>query len=247
MMCRLLLPVVVVALSMISTSFAVPAPQQSAPAQANPSPLDVPDSPPAFDLATKQVGRLTLSPGVSAEVFAAEPQLSNPVALCTDEKGRFWVVETFRFDGGGVGHGTYDIRHRYHLIDEDLASKTVEQRLETINRWNNNDLSSLTQFPDRLRLIEDTDGDGKADRSTIFDDSFNDPLDGVASGVLVRGDDVYFANVPHLWRLKDTDGDNQADVRETLLSGFGVRYSLLGHDLHGLRFGPDGKLYMSMG
>lgn len=242
-----LLSVVLAALCLTSTTFAVPASEGSTPAQPDPSPLDVPDVPPAFDLATKQIGRLTLSPGLSAEVFAAEPQLTNPVAMCTDEKGRFWVVETFRFDGGGVGHGTYDIRHRYHLLDEDLASKTVEQRLEMIKRWNNNDLSSLTQFPDRLRLIEDTDGDGKADRSTIYDDSFNHPLDGVASGVLVRGDDVYFANVPHLWLLKDTNGDNKADVREKLLSGFGVRYSLLGHDLHGLRFGPDGKLYMSMG
>ncbi|MDQ3441325.1 MAG: HEAT repeat domain-containing protein, partial [Planctomycetota bacterium] len=94
---------------------------------------------------------------------------------------------------------------------------------------------------------EDTDGDGKADRSTIYDDNFKDPLDGVASGVLVRGDDVYFANVPHLWRLKDTNGDNKADVREKVSSGYGVRYSLLGHDLHGLRFGPDGRLYFSMG
>ena len=240
--------VLLVAFSLISAiALAVPAPQQSAPAEPNPSPLAVPDVAPAFDLAAKQIGRLTLSPGLSAEVFAAEPQLSNPVAMCTDEKGRFWVVETFRFDGGGVGHGTYDIRHRYHLIDEDLACKTVEQRLETIKRWNNNDLSSLTQFPDRLRLIEDTDGDGKADRSTIYDDSFNDPLDGVASGVLVRGDDVYFANVPHLWLLKDTNGDRKPDVREKVSSGYGVRYSLLGHDLHGLRFGPDGRLYFSMG
>jgi quinoprotein glucose dehydrogenase len=79
------------------------------------------------------------------------------------------------------------------------------------------------------------------------DDSFNDPLDGIASGVLVRGDDVYFANVPHLWLLKDTNGDNKPDVREKVSSGYGVRYSLLGHDLHGLRFGPDGRLYFSMG
>ncbi|HEV2296343.1 MAG TPA: PVC-type heme-binding CxxCH protein [Tepidisphaeraceae bacterium] len=242
-----LLSVVLVTFCLATSTFAIPASEGSTPAQPDPSPLEVPDIPPAFELATKQISRLMLAPGLSAEVFAAEPQLTNPVAMCTDEKGRFWVVETFRFDGGGVGHGTYDIRHRYHLLDEDLASKTVEQRLEMIKRWNNNDLSSLTQFPDRLRLIEDTDGDGRADRSTIYDDSFNHPLDGVASGVLVRGDDVYFANVPHLWLLKDTNGDNKAEVRERLLSGFGVRYSLLGHDLHGLRFGPDGKLYFSMG
>ena len=165
------------------------------------------------------LGIIADSPGLSAEVFAAEPQLANPVAMCTDEKGRFWVVETFRFDGGGIGHGVYDIRHRYHLIDEDLACKTVEDRLATIKRWNNGDLSSLTQFPDRLRLIEDTDCDGKADRSTIFDDSYNEPLDGVASGVLVHGDDIYFANMPNLWLLHDKDGDGKVDEKESLSYG----------------------------
>jgi quinoprotein glucose dehydrogenase len=169
------LHIVITLLSIASAAWAVPASEGSTPAQDNPSPLVVPDVPPAFELATKQIKRLTLSPGLSAEVFAAEPQLTNPVAMTTDEKGRFWVVETFRFDGGGVGHGTYDIRHRYHLLDEDLASKTLEQRLETTKRWNNGNLASLTQFPDRLRLIEDTDGDGKADRSTIYDDDFKDP------------------------------------------------------------------------
>jgi hypothetical protein len=49
------------------------------------NPLIVPDTPPAFDLATKQAKRFTLAPGLSAEVFAAEPQLSNPVAMCTVE------------------------------------------------------------------------------------------------------------------------------------------------------------------
>src|SRR3954465_8357511 len=91
---------VLVALSLIPPAFAAPAAQRSEPAQPNPSPLDVPDVPPAFEAATKASKRFTLAPGLTAEVFAAEPQLANPVAMCTDEKGRFWVVETFRFDGG---------------------------------------------------------------------------------------------------------------------------------------------------
>ena len=69
-----------VALSLASTTFAVPPGEQSAPAaavDAEANPLIVPDTPPAFDLAAKQIKRLTLSPGLSAEVFAAEPQLAN--------------------------------------------------------------------------------------------------------------------------------------------------------------------------
>ncbi|MGB7158131.1 MAG: PVC-type heme-binding CxxCH protein, partial [Tepidisphaeraceae bacterium] len=239
---------ILVTLSVVAVAVPVTSKKGDPPPSDGTSPLVVPDVAPAFQAATKALARFKLAPGLSAEIFAAEPQLANPVAMCTDEKGRFWVVETFRFEGGTTpGHGVYDIRHRYHLLDDDLASKTVEQRLEITKKWNEGDLSSLMEWPDRLRLIEDTDGDGKADRSTIYDDSFKDPMDGVASGVLVRGDDVYFANIPFLWKLKDTNGDNKADVREKIHGGFGVRYSLLGHDLHGLRFGPDGKLYMSMG
>jgi quinoprotein glucose dehydrogenase len=211
-----------------------------------------PDYAPAFEEATKAIAGFKPASGLKVEVFAAEPQLQNPVALSMDDRGRAWVVETFRFDGGGEGNGVYDIRHRYHLLDEDLASKTVEQRLETIKKWNNNDLSSLSQWPDRVRLIEDKDGDGKADSSSIFADDFAHPLDGVGSGVITRrredgGDDVYFANIPDLWLLRDKNKDGKADFKESLSTGYGVRYSLLGHDLHGLRWGPDGRLYFSNG
>jgi len=201
---------------------------------------------PAFDEAAKAMEKYKTASGLKLEVFAAEPQLVNPVALWMDDRGRAWVVETYRFEGGGEGHGVYDIRHRYHQLDDDLAMKMVEQRLETLLKWNNGDLSSLTEWPDRLRMIVDTDGDGRADHATVFAE-FKEPLDGIASGVITRGDDVYLANIPHLWLLRDTDGDGVADVRESLSYGYGVRYSFLGHDLHGLRWGPDGKLYFSMG
>ena len=206
------------------------------------------DYAPAFEAAAKAIDGYKVASGVKMSVFAAEPQLANPVALYIDEKNRFWVVETFRFDGGGDGWGVYDIRHIYDKIDDDLASKTVEQRLATMKKWNNGDLAQLEQWPDRLRLIEDRDGNGKADHSSVFAE-WSKALDGIASGVITKPgtDDVYVTNIPHLLHLRDKDGDGKADIDESLSFGYGVRYSLLGHDLHGLRWGPDGRLYFSNG
>jgi quinoprotein glucose dehydrogenase len=63
----------------------------------------------------------------------------------------------------------------------------------------------------------------------------------------VRGADVWWTCIPHLWHFRDADGDGVPEVKERLLSGFGVKYAFRGHDMHGLRFGPDGKLYFSIG
>ena len=69
----------------------------------------------------------------------------------------------------------------------------------------------------------------------------------MASGVITRGDDVLRRQHPASLLLKDKDNDGDADDEKILSTGYGVRYSLLGHDLHGLRWGPDGRLYFSMG
>ena len=65
--------------------------------------------------------------------------------------------------------------------------------------------------------------------------------------MLARKDDVWFTCIPGLWKLRDTDGDGRADERTLLHDGYGVHVGFLGHDLHGLRFGPDGRLYFSIG
>src|SRR5207249_9315728 len=78
------------------------------------------------------------------------------------------------------------------------------------------------------------------DHATTFAEGFNTPADGLAAGILARKGDVWFAAVPNLWMLKEGD-------RKLLHTGFAVRLGFIGHDLHGLRFGPDGKLYFTMG
>src|SRR5213075_3230965 len=73
------------------------------------------------------------------------------------------------------------------------------------------------------------------------------PMDGLGAGILARKGSVYYANLPNLWLLRDTDNDGFADFKKSLSYGYGVRVGFLGHDLHGLTFGPDGRLYYSIG
>ena len=180
-----------------------------------------------------------LDDGLSVNLVAAEPLLANPVAFDIDEKGNFYVVESFR-----LHKGVTDIRQHMNWLDEELASQSVEDMRKMFHRHK---VKGLMDYSDRVRLLVDTNNDGVLDKDTVFADGFNDEVDGLAAGVLARDGKVWLTNIPHLWLLEDEDGDGRAEKRRSLANGFGVRVGFLGHDLHGLRIGPDGRLYFSIG
>ena len=91
---------------------------------------------------------------------------------------------------------------------------------------------------DKVLILEDVDGDGKADKTTVFADGLLIPT-GVAPG----DGGAYVANSTELLHLSDTDGDGQADRRRVVLSGFGTEDTH--HILHTLRWGFDGQLYFN--
>ena len=200
--------------------------------------------PPAFKEAEEVSKGFKIPKGLTISCFAAEPQLVSPVAITTDAKGRVYVIETFR----AWGNGGLDMRNfPPEWYDDDLASRTVEDRVKWVTRRAGSDWKNLTLDSDRVRILEDTDGDGKADTAGIFSDDYHAVADGIAAGILARKGEVYLANIPSLYLLKDTKGDGHADEKKVLATGFGVHYQLIGHDLHGLRMGPDGRLYFSIG
>lgn len=93
---------------------------------------------------------------------------------------------------------------------------------------------------DQVKILEDTDRDGRADKVTVFADGLN-----LATGILVGHGGVYVGQAPYLYFYQDTDGDDVADKREVVLEGFGLqdRHELL----NGFTWGPDGYLYMTHG
>lgn len=196
----------------------------------------------ASDDAQKQIPSFELGPGLVCDVVAAEPDICNIVAFAIDDRGRLYAAETFR-----IKDGVFDNRSYMQWKDRDLACLTVADRAKKYEEFLADDLERLAKYSERVRMLVDTDKNGTFDRSTVFATGFNALTDGIASGVLPVGDDVYFTNIPKLWRLRDTNDDGVADEREVLHDGYGVHTSLIGHDLHGLVVGPDRRLYFSIG
>jgi putative membrane-bound dehydrogenase-like protein len=89
---------------------------------------------------------------------------------------------------------------------------------------------------DRIKILEDTDADGKADTFTVFMEGLNIP-----SGIAVGHGGVWIANSPDILFVQDTDGDGKADTSEVVVTGFGRDDT---HELpNSLTWGPDGWLY----
>ena len=194
----------------------------------------------ASDEAELALQRMKLPPGLVATLWAAEPMLANPVAFNFDEHGRIFVSETFRY-----GSSVLDIRDYMWTLEDDLASRNQADFLAGIKKhFGEKGLADLAKESERVILLEDTKGLGKADKSSVYADDFHSPIDGIASGVLAHRGSVWFTNIPSLWKFT---GKDKAETRTELLRGFGIRFNFTGHDLHGLILGPDGRIYFSSG
>ena len=207
-----------------------------------PPPPDNPHVAGRSDEGEQAIAGFEVREGMKIELVAAEPDVANPVAIWIDEKRRFYVAETFRQE-----RGVEDNRDHQNWVDDDLAAQSIQDRLAYFKKHLKEKIQDYTRHDDRIRLLEDTTGDGMVDKATVFSNRYNGILEGTGAGILARRGDVYYANIPHLWKLKDANGDGRADERKSLHTGYGVRVAYRGHDLHGLVIGPDGKLYYSIG
>ncbi|WP_246146300.1 PVC-type heme-binding CxxCH protein [Rubripirellula lacrimiformis] len=207
-----------------------------------PAPLD-PVIAEASEEAAESMAGIRIPEGWKIELYAAEPEVANVVAFDIDHRGRLFVCETYRQNRGVTDNRGHD--EQWLLAD--LAAETVQDRIDYHKRLLGEAAVTYAQHDDRIRRLEDTDGDGKVDRSTILANGFNRIEEGTGAGVLARGDSIYYTCIPKLWKLIDTDDDGKADERVVLSDGFGVRVAFRGHDMHGLVIGPDGRLYFSIG
>ncbi len=93
---------------------------------------------------------------------------------------------------------------------------------------------------DKIIILEDTDNDGAADKSTVFAEGLYLP-----TGIELANGGCYVGQSPDVYFLKDTDGDDVADVKQLALTGFGIEDSH--HSISAWRRGPGGWIYFQEG
>jgi len=198
---------------------------------------------PAMKNQPESFSGLVKHPGLSASTWVRFPFVQNPGSLGMDRKGRIFVAEVNRF-----WQGVADLRGINEFIRGDFQSRSLEDRVKLQNSIPGRVPEGFwTNTADRLIRLEDADGNGAADKRSVFADSFYEQLDGLGFSVLPEDDAVYFTCIPSVRKLTDANDDGVADTNESLVTGFGVRVSFIGHDLHGIVRGPDGRLYFSVG
>jgi putative membrane-bound dehydrogenase-like protein len=120
----------------------------------------------------------------------------------------------------------FDDEGRLYVADSSGSNDKVEQQ--------------LAERPHRIVRLEDRDGDGVFDASTVFADRMMLP-----QGTLWFDGSLYVAAPPSIWKLTDTDGDGTADRREEWFQG--KTLTSCANDLHGPYLGPDGWIYWTKG
>jgi quinoprotein glucose dehydrogenase len=188
--------------------------------------------------------------GYVGHTWVSYPHVENPASLGIDPRGRLFVAEANRF-----WFGVPDLRGAQQMTRSDFRSVTVEDRQKMYDEHislhgpgpKDKDPSWYTKVPDRIIRLADRDGNGAADNRSLFSDHFKGSLDGIGFSVLAENDAIYFTCIPAVWKMTDVNDDGVADTHDRIAEGFGVRVSFIGHDLHGVIRGLDGRLYFSVG
>jgi putative membrane-bound dehydrogenase-like protein len=170
-----------------------------------------------------------LPAGYSIRLLASEPLINEPSGICWDDKGRCFVCEL---------HG-YNVEGQYD-IDELNKSGQLDLEVRRIQASEEAKKKAEAETYGTVKLLRDTDGDGVMDKAIVWADRLP-PCYGIATangGIIV-------ACAPHIVFLKDSDGDDQADVNEKIFTGFGT--GNLERGINAPTWGPDGWLYFGRG
>ena len=165
-----------------------------------------------------------LVPEMRLEQVATEPLVADVVDMAFDENGRMYVAELVTYAE------FYDKDGRMYAGD-------------LINHAKLKPKGGTATNTSRVSLLEDKDGDGKFDTSTIFAAGLSWP-----AGLTCFDGGIFVATMPEVVYLKDTDGDNKADLREVVLGGFSTANPVicpnslrwgLDNRVHGMGSGPE--------
>jgi putative membrane-bound dehydrogenase-like protein len=161
------------------------------------------------------LGTIRTKAGFTVELVASEPLIESPVAIDWDARGRLWVCEMYDYPTG------------------------LDPAPDVGRKWGETPPGNYKPGG-RIKILTDTDGDGRYDRATLFLDKLAFP-----TGVMPWRNGALICAAPDILFAEDTDGDGRADVVRTNYTGFATHnYQAR---VNGFRWGLDGWLHGSSG
>jgi putative membrane-bound dehydrogenase-like protein len=151
------------------------------------------------------------------ELFASEPHVVDPVEMVFDEHGNVYVMEM----------SDYPFKDR-DLHDDDVVGEVSQYPYHP----------EVLESGGRIRHLIDTNGDGRADSSAVFAEGIRE-----GTSILPWGGGLLVTSAPDILYLKDTTGDQKADTREVLFTGFST--SNVQAQITSLRYSIDNWIYAS--
>lgn len=203
---------------------------------------------------------VTIADGLKLDLWASDSLAPDPVAISIDDMGRIYMTRTNR-----QKRSEFDIRRHTDWMTKSISLQNVEDRrkflretfpseksqenewLRDLNEDGIHDWNDLAIEKEEIWRIEDTSGDGVADKAVRILSDFYQEVTDVAGALLVRAKDLFIGVAPDMWRLFDTDNDGIPDKKTSISHGYAVHIGFSGHGMSNAVEGPDGKIYWGIG
>jgi len=203
---------------------------------------------------------LAVANGMELSLWASDTLVNDPIAISIDDHGKVYYTLATR-----QANSEFDIRSHRNWMEASISFETVEDRrqflratfpetneegeqfLKDLNRDGQLDWRDLTVEKEQVWFVQDTDGDGLANRSQLYLEDFHEEITDVANGVEAFNGEVFIAVGPDLWRTSDRDGDGIADLVNSISHGYAVHIGFGAHGMSGAKIGPDGRIWWGIG
>jgi quinoprotein glucose dehydrogenase len=206
----------------------------------------------------------TVSPhighGLVLKLWGIDSLVADPVSIDIDDQGRIYYTRTNRQKNSEFdirGHPDWEIGSiQLQTIEEKRAflHKVLAPELSDKNKsWmpdlngdGSHDWRDMTIEKEHVYRVEDTDGDGIADKSQLVVEDFHDEVTDAAGGILKHNNDLFVGIGPDLWRIKENK-QGLMESKQSISHGYGIHIGFGGHGMSGIEVGPEGKIYWQIG
>lgn len=198
--------------------------------------------------------------GLELTLWAPDSLVTDPVAIDFDARGTAYVTSSRRAgfyldirehaDWVPLVHSFRTNADLLKFYRSELAPARSARNpwLPDLNKDGSRDWRDMAVLKERVYRVEDQNGDGVADSSTIALEGFNaDPTYDVATALLYHDGAVFVGSAPGVWRYQVDSRDGRLLSPRTVSEGYNAHPAYFGHGISGLLMGPDGRIYWEVG